>query len=74
LGGLGMAGDGVAGVTDYDPQKDAIGSYYAAIEAKRQRLAAAIKREVVIGDARLIQGDASEIVPLLGGGHGRRYH
>lgn len=30
-----------------------------------------IRREVVIGDCRLLLGDCLEILPLLGGGHGR---
>lgn len=51
---------------DYDPADDGMKSYYAAIEAKRQR--AAIKREVTIGNCRLILGDSLEVLPLLGGG------
>lgn len=49
----------------YDPQKDAHDSYYAAIEAKRLRGDAAIEREVVIGECRLLLGDARRIWPLL---------
>lgn len=51
---------------DYNPAKDGIKSYYAAIEAKRLAGLAAIKREVVIGDARLILGDCRDILPALG--------
>ena len=52
---------------DYDPQKDSHDSYYAAIEAKRLRGDAnPIKREVIIGDCRLLLGDSLEILPLLG--------
>ena len=54
-------------MTDYDPAKDAHDSYYAAIEAKRLRGDAnPIKREVTIGDCRLLLGDCLEILPLLG--------
>lgn len=54
-------------MTEYDPQKDAHDSYYAAIEAIRLRNEAnPIKREVQIGDCRLILGDSSLIVPMLG--------
>lgn len=52
-------------MTDYDPQKDAHDSYYAAIEAKRARGDAVIRREVQIGDCRLILGDCLEVLPLL---------
>lgn len=53
-------------MTDYDPAKDAHDSYYAAIEAKRLRGDAnPIKREVTIGEARLLLGDCSTIMPLL---------
>lgn len=53
---------------DYDPQKDSHDSYYAAIEANRLRVdAQPIKREVVIGDCRLLLGDCLEILPALGG-------
>lgn len=31
----------------------------------------AIRREVIIGDCWLILGDCLEVLPLLGGGHGR---
>lgn len=56
---------------DYDPRKDAHDSYFAAIEAKRARGSMGdwenpIKREVVIGDCRLLLGDCREIIPLLG--------
>jgi hypothetical protein len=50
----------------YDPQKDAHDSYYAAIEAKRLRGDAAIRKEVVIGDCRLLLGDMARILPTLG--------
>ena len=50
----------------YDAAKDAHDSYYAAIEAKRARGDAAIRKEVVIGDCRLLLGDCLEILPLLG--------
>ncbi|WP_287339890.1 site-specific DNA-methyltransferase [Mesorhizobium sp.] len=55
-------------MTDYDPQKDAHDSYYAAIEAKRVRGDAVIRREIQIGDCRLILGDCLEVLPLLGEG------
>ena len=51
---------------DYDPQDDAVKSYYAAIEAKRLRGDAAIRKEVQIGDCRLILGDCLEVLPKLG--------
>lgn len=51
---------------DYDPQKDAHDSYYAAIEAKRARGDAVIRKEVQIGDCRLLLGDSAEILPTLG--------
>lgn len=51
---------------DYDPQKDSHDSYYAAIEAKRLRGdASPIKREVVIGDCRLLLGDCAAILPII---------
>ena len=50
---------------DYDPAKDGHDSYYAAIAAKRRRLAA-IRCEEVIGDCRLILGDCLEVLPLIG--------
>ncbi|MFA7282158.1 MAG: site-specific DNA-methyltransferase [Sterolibacterium sp.] len=54
-------------MSEYDAQKDAHDSYYAAIEAKRLRGDAnPIKREVVIGDCRLLLGDCLEILPTLG--------
>lgn len=66
---------------DYDPAEDARRSYEAAVEAKRQRgdthwprrasdspTGSPIRREVVIGDCRLLLGDCLEILPLLGGG------
>ena len=49
----------------YDAAKDAHDSYYAAIEAKRARGDAAIRKEVVIGDCRLILGDCLEVLPTL---------
>lgn len=53
-------------MSEYDPTKDAHDSYYAAIEAKRLRGDAAIKREVIIGDCRLLLGDCLGILPTLG--------
>jgi DNA modification methylase len=53
-------------MTEYDPQDDAVKSYYAAIEAKRLRGDAAIRKEVQIGDCRLILGDMSEVLPAIG--------
>lgn len=51
----------------YDPTKDAEASYYAAIEAKRLRGdASPIRKDVQIGDCRLILGDCLEVLPLLG--------
>jgi hypothetical protein len=48
---------------DYDPAKDGHDSYYTAIEAKRLRGDAnPIKREVIIGDCRLLLGDCPEIM------------
>jgi DNA modification methylase len=44
-------------------------SYLAAIEAKRDKALAAIKREVVIGDARLLLGDCLDILPAIGAVH-----
>jgi DNA modification methylase len=54
---------------DYNPSDDSARSYEAAIEAKRQAALAAIKREVVIGDCRLLLGDCLEIMPALGQFH-----
>jgi DNA modification methylase len=51
---------------EYDSAKDAHDSYYAAVEAKRLAGLAAIRREVQIGDCRLILGDCREILPALG--------
>lgn len=56
---------------EYDPAKDAHDSYYAAIEEKRARGSigdweSPIKREVVIGDCRLLLGDCLKILPVLG--------
>lgn len=58
---------------EYDAQKDGIGSYYAAIEAKRAKgditdweKPSSIKREVVIGDCRLLLGDMEAILSTLG--------
>ncbi len=55
---------------EYDAQKDAHDSYYAAIEAKRMRgdtcgWERPIRKEVVIGDCRLLLGDAAKIAPGL---------
>ena len=53
-------------VTDeYDAAKDSHDSYYAAIEAKRLRGDAVIKRSEIVGDCVLYLGDAAEILPLL---------
>jgi len=54
-------------MSKYDPQKDAHDSYFEAIKAKKDRGDAVIKKEVWIGDCRLILGDATEIVPILKG-------
>lgn len=54
-------------MSEYDPAKDAHDSYYAAIEAKRLRGDAAIRKEVVIGNCRLILGDCRAILPSLTG-------
>lgn len=62
---------------DYDPQMDAQGSYYAAVEAKRARGDTAWpkpavkpwKRKVVIGGSTLYLGDAMAILPLLEPAH-----
>jgi len=51
---------------DYDAADDGIKSYYAAIEAKRLAGWGAVKKDVQIGDCRLLLGDCREIVPLLG--------
>ncbi len=57
---------------DYDPQADISGSFETALRIKRERgdkhyrVESPIKREVVIGDARLLLGDCREILPLLG--------
>ena len=54
-------------MSEYDPQKDAHDSYYAAVEAKRLRGdASPIKRTEVIGDCTLYLGNCLEIVPALG--------
>lgn len=52
-------------MSDYDARDDGVKSYYAAIEAKRLRGDAAIRKEVRIGSCRLLLGDATAIVPLL---------
>jgi len=51
---------------EYDAGKDAHDSYYTAIEAKRLAGWGAVKKEVEIGDCRLLLGDCLEILPLLG--------
>ena len=51
---------------EYDPAKDAHDSYYAAIEAKRTSGWTAVKKDVTIGDCRLLLGDCREILPLIG--------
>jgi site-specific DNA-methyltransferase (adenine-specific) len=57
---------------DYDPAKDAHDSYFAAIEAKRQRgdshdwEGRPWKRREQIGDCTLYLGDCLEILPTLG--------
>lgn len=53
-------------MSEYDAQADGAGSYLAAIEAKREKALAAIKREVVIGDCRLLLGDCTEILRAVG--------
>lgn len=50
----------------YDAAKDAHGSYYAAIEAKRLRGDHLYKLKVVIGDCTLYLGDCMDIMPMLG--------
>lgn len=53
-------------VMEYDAQKDAHDSYYAAIEAKRERGdAKPWKRVEQIGDCTLYLGDCREIVPAV---------
>jgi site-specific DNA-methyltransferase (adenine-specific) len=54
-------------MNDYNPQKDAHDSYYAAIEAKRLRGDSIIRKEVKIGECRLILGDSRAVVPSLKG-------
>ncbi len=57
---------------DYDVWKDVEGSMNAVLAEKRRlghkhyRVESPIKREVVIGDCRLLLGDCREILPLLG--------
>ena len=52
---------------DYDAQKDAHDSYYAAIEAKWERGdAKPWKRVEQIGECTLLLGDCLEILPTLG--------
>lgn len=58
-------------MSEYDPAKDARDSYFAAVEAKRQRgdkhwPDKPWKRREVIGDCVLYQGDCMEILPKLG--------
>lgn len=55
---------------EYDAQKDGIGSYYAAIADKKAKgnlrdWEGPIKREVTIGDCRLIQGDCLPVMRQL---------
>ena len=53
-------------MSEYDAADDSMKSYYAAIEAKRLRGDAnPIKREVVIGDCRLLLGDCLPIMRQL---------
>lgn len=52
-------------MSEYNTKDDGEGSYLAAIEAKRLAALAAIKREVVIGDCRLLLGDCLEILPAI---------
>lgn len=56
-------------MTEYNAKEDGEGSYLAAIEAKRDKALAAIKREVVIGGCRLLLGDCLEILPAVGAVH-----
>lgn len=56
---------------EYDAGKDGIGSYYAAIEAKRLRgdtegWRVPYKRKEVIGDCTLYLDDCMEVMPTLG--------
>lgn len=53
-------------MSEYDAQKDAHDSYFAAIEAKRLAGWDAVKKDVTIGNCRLLLGDCREILPLLG--------
>ena len=50
---------------EYDSAKDSVASYYAAVEAKRVAGWDAVKRDVTIGDCRLLLGDCAKIAPLL---------
>jgi DNA modification methylase len=54
---------------EYDAQKDCVGSYYAAIEAKRVagnlRDWQPIRREVTVGEHRLILGDCFPVMRQL---------
>ena len=56
----------------YNPSDDGMKSYYAAIDAKRERgdthypSRSPIKRKEVIGSCELYLGDCLEILPLLG--------
>jgi site-specific DNA-methyltransferase (adenine-specific) len=50
---------------EYDSAKDSLASYYAAVEAKRAAGWDAVKRDVTIGECRLLLGDCLEILPLL---------
>jgi site-specific DNA-methyltransferase (adenine-specific) len=64
--GADKAGGGA--VSDYDPQADSYGSYYAAIEAKRARGDAGPWRRIErIGDATLILGNSVEVLRVLTG-------
>lgn len=53
----------------YDAKADGEQSYLAARAAQREKALAAIKREVVIGDCRLLLGDCEQILPGLGAFH-----
>lgn len=57
---------------EYDPADDARKSYDLAVDAKRARgdahwpASSPVKREVTIGNCRLILGNCLEVLPLLG--------
>lgn len=51
---------------NYDPAKDSRDCYDVAIDAKRLAAVGAIRKEVVIGDCRLLLGDSLAIMPGVG--------